>query len=98
MGIKVRYVFLAVIIFIFIIFILLCFPFVIRSCRQGSSTCEMTFDGSVGYLIGKENNGLHQMFTFMNTARIGRLTRLDLTLRWIHISQSISVFFIFVGP
>ncbi len=38
---------------------------------HGSPTCEMTFDGSTGFLIGAENNGLHQMFTLMNTARIG---------------------------
>lgn len=38
---------------------------------HGSSTCVMNFDDSVAYIIGKENQGLHQMFTFMNTARIG---------------------------
>eukprot|EP00296_Roombia_truncata_P000026 JP435681.1.p1 GENE.JP435681.1~~JP435681.1.p1 ORF type:complete len:629 (-),score=229.35 JP435681.1:238-2124(-) len=38
---------------------------------HGSATCEMTFDNSVGYMIGKENTGLKQMFTFMNTARLG---------------------------
>lgn len=38
---------------------------------HGSATCIMNFDDSVGYLIGKPNTGLYQMFTFMNTARIG---------------------------
>eukprot|EP00730_Choanoeca_flexa_P000167 TRINITY_DN10076_c0_g2_i4.p1 TRINITY_DN10076_c0_g2~~TRINITY_DN10076_c0_g2_i4.p1 ORF type:complete len:646 (+),score=181.47 TRINITY_DN10076_c0_g2_i4:48-1940(+) len=38
---------------------------------HGSSTCVMNFEDSTGYLIGAENKGLHQMFTFMNTARIG---------------------------
>ena len=38
---------------------------------HGSPTCIMNFEDSVGYLIGEPNNGLKQMFTFMNTARIG---------------------------
>lgn len=38
---------------------------------KGSSTCQMTFDNSVGYLIGKESEGMKQMFTFMNAARLG---------------------------
>ena len=38
---------------------------------HGSSTCVMNFDGAKGYLIGDINQGLHCMFTFMNTARIG---------------------------
>ena len=38
---------------------------------HGSSTCVMNFEGAKGYLIGEENKGLHCMFTFMNTARIG---------------------------
>ena len=38
---------------------------------HGSSTCVMNFDGATGYLIGPENKGLHCMFTFMNTARLG---------------------------
>jgi hypothetical protein len=33
---------------------------------HGSSTCVMNFDDSTAYLIGQENRGLHQMFTFMN--------------------------------
>ena len=31
----------------------------------------MNFEDSVGWLIGEENRGLHYMFTFMNTARLG---------------------------
>ncbi|MDP2436218.1 MAG: acyl-CoA dehydrogenase C-terminal domain-containing protein [archaeon] len=38
---------------------------------HGSATCIMNFDDSVGYMIGKPNTGLKQMFTFMNSARIG---------------------------
>lgn len=38
---------------------------------HGSSTCVMNFDGAKGFLIGPENKGLHCMFTFMNTARLG---------------------------
>ncbi|EDQ88641.1 uncharacterized protein MONBRDRAFT_37466 [Monosiga brevicollis MX1] len=38
---------------------------------HGSSTCVMNFEDSKGWLIGEENKGLFQMFTFMNTARIG---------------------------
>jgi alkylation response protein AidB-like acyl-CoA dehydrogenase len=38
---------------------------------HGSATSVMTFENSVGWLIGQPNTGLHQMFTFMNTARLG---------------------------
>ncbi len=38
---------------------------------HGNATCVMNFDGAKGYLIGKENEGLRCMFTFMNTARVG---------------------------
>lgn len=38
---------------------------------HGNATCQMAFEDSVGWLIGGENEGLKQMFTFMNTARIG---------------------------
>jgi alkylation response protein AidB-like acyl-CoA dehydrogenase len=31
----------------------------------------LNFDNATGYLIGEVNKGLHAMFTFMNTARIG---------------------------
>jgi alkylation response protein AidB-like acyl-CoA dehydrogenase len=38
---------------------------------RASATSVLNFDGATGYLIGKENEGLQAMFTFMNTARIG---------------------------
>jgi alkylation response protein AidB-like acyl-CoA dehydrogenase len=38
---------------------------------RASATAVLHFDGATGYLIGKENEGLQAMFTFMNTARIG---------------------------
>jgi len=38
---------------------------------HASPTCVMHFDGSVGWLIGKENEGLGCMFTMMNEARLG---------------------------
>ena len=38
---------------------------------KSSSTCVMAFENSRGWLIGEPNRGLHQMFTFMNTARLG---------------------------
>lgn len=38
---------------------------------HGNATCVMNFDGAKGFLVGKENEGLKCMFTFMNTARIG---------------------------
>lgn len=38
---------------------------------RGNATCELNFDGAVGYLVGGENRGLACMFTFMNTARLG---------------------------
>lgn len=38
---------------------------------NASATCVMNFEESVGYLVGKPNEGLPAMFTFMNTARIG---------------------------
>eukprot|EP00759_Apiculatamorpha_spiralis_P051842 PhF_6_TR5518/c0_g1_i2/m.7831 len=38
---------------------------------HGSATCQMTFDGSLGWMIGQPNQGLKYMFTFMNTARLG---------------------------
>lgn len=37
---------------------------------KGSATCVMAFENSVGYLIGKPNEGMKQMFSFMNTARL----------------------------
>ncbi len=38
---------------------------------RASATAVLNFDGATGYLIGEVNKGLHAMFTFMNTARIG---------------------------
>ncbi len=38
---------------------------------HGNATCVLNFDGAKGYLIGPANRGLHCMFTFMNTARLG---------------------------
>jgi alkylation response protein AidB-like acyl-CoA dehydrogenase len=38
---------------------------------HGTPTCEVNFDGAVGYLVGSENKGMLHMFTFMNTARLG---------------------------
>ncbi len=37
---------------------------------HGSPTCTMEFDGAIGYLVGKENEGLKYMFTMMNNARL----------------------------
>lgn len=38
---------------------------------KGSATCQMSFDNSVGWMIGGPNEGMKQMFTFMNAARLG---------------------------
>ena len=38
---------------------------------RASATAVLNFDAAKGYLIGEVNRGLHAMFTFMNTARIG---------------------------
>jgi alkylation response protein AidB-like acyl-CoA dehydrogenase len=38
---------------------------------RGNATCELNFDGAVGYLVGGPNRGLACMFTFMNSARLG---------------------------
>ncbi|NLQ16428.1 acyl-CoA dehydrogenase [Marinomonas sp. M1K-6] len=41
---------------------------------HASPTCVMSFgdkDGAVGYLVGKENDGIKAMFTMMNNARQG---------------------------
>ena len=38
---------------------------------HGNSTCQLAFEDSVGFLIGGPHEGMKQMFTFMNTARIG---------------------------
>ena len=49
----------------------LCTGLEVKMGIKGSATCQMTFDNSIGYLIGKPNEGMKEMFTFMNTARIG---------------------------
>lgn len=36
-----------------------------------SATAVLNFEGATGFLIGEKNKGLHAMFTFMNTARLG---------------------------
>lgn len=38
---------------------------------RASATAVLNFDDAIGYLIGEKHKGLHAMFTFMNTARIG---------------------------
>lgn len=38
---------------------------------KASSTCVMTFEGAVGYLVGDLYKGINNMFTMMNTERIG---------------------------
>ncbi|MEI8145928.1 MAG: acyl-CoA dehydrogenase family protein, partial [Alphaproteobacteria bacterium] len=37
---------------------------------HGNSTCVMNYDGAVGWLVGKENQGLPAMFVMMNEARL----------------------------
>lgn len=40
---------------------------------HGSPTCVLSFgdgDGAVGYLVGEEHQGMHYMFTMMNSARL----------------------------
>ncbi len=37
---------------------------------NGSCTCTMAFDDAVGYMIGQPNQGIQNMFTMMNLARI----------------------------
>jgi alkylation response protein AidB-like acyl-CoA dehydrogenase len=38
---------------------------------HGSATCVLSFEDTIGWLVGPEHAGLHAMFTFMNTARLG---------------------------
>ena len=38
---------------------------------HSNATCVMNYDDAVGYLVGKEHNGLAAMFTMMNEARLG---------------------------
>ena len=37
---------------------------------KGSATCDLNFDGAIGYMIGPKNKGLSSMFTMMNLERI----------------------------
>ncbi|APE28420.1 acyl-CoA dehydrogenase C-terminal domain-containing protein [Aurantiacibacter gangjinensis] len=37
---------------------------------KASATCQMSFDGATGWLVGKENRGLEAMFAMMNTERV----------------------------
>ncbi|CAN5886028.1 acyl-CoA dehydrogenase [soil metagenome] len=38
---------------------------------NGSPTCVMEYDNAVGYMVGQPNEGMRQMFTMMNDARLG---------------------------
>ena len=38
---------------------------------KASATCVLNFDAATSFMLGKPNEGLEAMFTFMNTARIG---------------------------
>ncbi len=38
---------------------------------KASATCQMLFDGAVGWLVGEPNRGLEAMFTMMNAERVG---------------------------
>lgn len=37
---------------------------------KGSATCVISFEDSEGYLVGKPNQGMKEMFAFMNAARL----------------------------
>ena len=37
---------------------------------HASPTCVLSFDRSIGYLVGEENHGMRYMFTMMNQARL----------------------------
>ncbi len=37
---------------------------------HGSPTCVMSYDGAAGELVGVANEGVAQMFTMMNAARL----------------------------
>ncbi|MGI6246263.1 MAG: acyl-CoA dehydrogenase C-terminal domain-containing protein [Pseudochelatococcus sp.] len=37
---------------------------------HASATCQMTFDGAVGWLVGEPHKGMRAMFTMMNSARV----------------------------
>jgi alkylation response protein AidB-like acyl-CoA dehydrogenase len=38
---------------------------------KANATAQLSFEDSIGYQIGADNEGMRQMFTFMNLARIG---------------------------
>lgn len=38
---------------------------------RGSATCAMSFDSAVGWLVGRANEGLRNMFVMINSSRIG---------------------------
>jgi len=38
---------------------------------KASATCQILYDGSVGWLVGEPNRGLEAMFTMMNAERVG---------------------------
>ncbi|WP_370328406.1 acyl-CoA dehydrogenase [Euzebya sp.] len=38
---------------------------------HASPTCVMEYDRAVGYIVGQPNEGMRQMFTMMNDARLG---------------------------
>ena len=38
---------------------------------HASPTCVMEYSGAVGYMVGNPNEGMRQMFTMMNDARLG---------------------------
>lgn len=37
---------------------------------HGSPTCEMVFDGAAGWLLGREGDGIRNMFTMVNSMRL----------------------------
>jgi alkylation response protein AidB-like acyl-CoA dehydrogenase len=37
---------------------------------KASATCQLSFEGSQGWLVGKPNKGMEAMFTMMNTERV----------------------------
>lgn len=38
---------------------------------RGSATCTMNFEDAVGWLVGKPNEGLRNMFVMINSSRVG---------------------------
>lgn len=38
---------------------------------RGSATCAMNFEGSVGWLVGRPNEGMRNMFVMINSSRVG---------------------------